>query len=881
MSGFQSPTLIIGLGGTGVAVLRKFKQRFIELYGKDAQRLVKILAIDTAVQPTMPEPTLGPQEFLHLGVPPIDVADVVDMAPRVPALNWLCDANVPAFQIGTGAGMKRLYGHIAYFFRGATIRKRLEEAAAELMHNAGKAAAQGSHPGFRVFIVSSLCGGTGTGMYLDIAYMAHDIVKNQMGLGAPQSFGLLFLPSAFQELKGSPFWSSINANGFAALQELQYYMTLSERTTGSTTLRLPDKDGRVLQLTSEPFQYCYLVGGVNESGNPVANSKDLYDRTAEFLFMTATSDIGSQLMAVAVDRDKCFASFGSSNLQLPQARSLQKYFILMGREILNDIFCPPKEDYVPPKIVEKFDGASGYRTLGDLTTDAAAFLEDEVFSKFDLHSVPASQGLVIINRIIPEMKVAETRYREKLSQRAAQMASAVQDLVHQTIQTSWNLEAGTIQRVTRIIDETVAELRGKIQMLQSRMSAAELDEALAQFRSSSMLGQLFSKGNAQLARFKAAAHSAFEGRAEAILAAEYQTAFAKFTNDLLSLKDKLGEIVRAKSSILAQFESSAQSHLTAIARDQGNLGLLDTANLSEDDDYASDRRGLLMRCRSRDEVKACIGNPDKPAVLPETLVRGLFPVVEEFVDQKVFTGSYVDDTFYERLSQAKINLQLKDTFEQPRRESYLFVNGDNQLQQTLKNAIATAPGGFQSPQVQPGVNPGTATFVRMLAEFKLRDLVEVREMGSAYDAKSKTPDSLYLDLPTHYRSQIREDTNENLGPELFFFGCMLLGIMEVGQNYFLKGRRLLHRDEPDSVARRKAAYEMVKDLTIRNEIEGARTNLILGLNGNEAFVPHVRKTLGTLPPAGTDEYSKLLRAEREAVEKYLATLPVQSQIQGV
>jgi len=102
----------------------------------------------------------------------------------------------------------------------------------------------------------------------------------------------------------------------------------------------------------------------------------------------------------------------------------------------------------------------------------------------------------------------------------------------------------------------------------------------------------------------------------------------------------------------------------------------------------------------------------------------------------------------------------------------------------------------------------------------------------------------------------------------------------VGQNYFLKGRRLLHRDEPDAVARRKAAYEMVKDLTIRNEIENARTSLILGLNGNEAFVPHVRKTLGTLAPSGTDEYSKLLGAEREAVEKYLATLPVQNQVQG-
>ena len=880
MPDIQSPTLIIGLGGTGVAVLRKFKQRYIELYGTD-ERLVKLLAIDTAQQPNMTEALLSSQEFLHLGRPPINVASVISNAANEPALDWLRGTRIPGFQIGIGAGMKRFYGHIAYFFKGLAVRAKIDQAVHELMLASANIVIQGGRSGFRVFIVSSLCGGTGTGMYLDIAYMAHDVVT-RAGLGAPQSFGFLFLPSAFQELKGNNFWKSINANGYAALQELQYYMSLRQRPEGQPTLRMPDNQRTTIQISSEPFQYCYLVGGVNEAGQPVAKSADLYDRTAEFLFMSATSDIGAQLTSVAVDGDRCFASFGSCNLQLPQARSLQKYFALMGREILNDVFGPLPDEFSVPRISERFGAISGYVNPDELSRDAAAFLEEEVFIRHNMRQADSRQALSTIEHLIADIKSSEPKFHEGLLEKSRQIAREARELIAHEVNSAWNLEAGTLQRAVAIIDTAVTEINNKRKSLQLQASPADYDEAFARFKSISKLGQLFTKGDSLLASFRELATRTFESRAHAAVASQLGASLAAVAVEFQQLRDKLVELSRRNLEVVDRFNTAATAHLQAIAQEQGNLGLLDATSITEDDDYRTDRVGLVRRCRSRQEVRASIGSPEKANVSIDTLVKALFTIVDEYVEQKAFKGDFIDDEFYRRLVQSKINLQTHETFRQPRRDSYLFINGSDELQSALAAAIEMAPDGFRKPQVLPGVNPGSATFVRIVAEVKLKDLVEMEQMASAYDEKSHSADAIYLDLPTHKRASIIETSSENLGPELFAFGQVLVGVMDVGQNYLLHGQRMLLHDEPDPVRRRKAVYDAVLTPDIRSEIKLARNSTAQNLGGNTAFVPFMRDRISQLYASipGNQEYRDLLLKEKAAAEAYLGTLPVQPQSVG-
>ena len=129
-----TPTLLVGVGGTGVAVLRKFKRLYMEV-NDEADQYIKLLAIDTDNQLQGTDPYLDNSEFLQLAKPdPIQVTDVLREARRgTKALEWLATMNLPAFEMHRGAGMKRLQGHLAYFWKGSKIRKQIEETMKPLL----------------------------------------------------------------------------------------------------------------------------------------------------------------------------------------------------------------------------------------------------------------------------------------------------------------------------------------------------------------------------------------------------------------------------------------------------------------------------------------------------------------------------------------------------------------------------------------------------------------------------------------------------------------------------------------------------------------------------------------------------------------------------
>ncbi len=114
-------TLLIGLGGTGIDLLRKFKTHYGKYYDKE-QKYIQILGIDTTNQRTdSADPFLENHEFLHLGNPVITSANVMQFRKRN-QFRWLPD-DLPAFSVATGAGMRRLVGHVAYFWRGGRHRR--------------------------------------------------------------------------------------------------------------------------------------------------------------------------------------------------------------------------------------------------------------------------------------------------------------------------------------------------------------------------------------------------------------------------------------------------------------------------------------------------------------------------------------------------------------------------------------------------------------------------------------------------------------------------------------------------------------------------------------------------------------------------------------
>ena len=70
-----------------------------------------------------------------------------------------------------------------------------------------------------IYIISSLCGGTGAGMFLDVAHR----VRQEVGSNA-DIVGIFLMPSTFEsEIRSDLQRRRIQANAYAALKELNHF----------------------------------------------------------------------------------------------------------------------------------------------------------------------------------------------------------------------------------------------------------------------------------------------------------------------------------------------------------------------------------------------------------------------------------------------------------------------------------------------------------------------------------------------------------------------------------------------------------------------------------------------------------------------------------
>lgn len=264
------PTLVIGLGGTGSWVLTHLKRSLQETNGDVLPENIRLLAFDTeasaheapfgSLDSTPSTAKLIPgKEFQHLGgdlygfARQVAEGEYPSIAEWFQADHWLSSVPRASFDLSGGGGQLRQLGRLALFYdlcqgSQSTIRMNLEQA----LHDLG---IERQEQPFEVVVVASLAGGTGSGMFIDIALLARQLLAT-----VPHVLtGFLALPSVFGS-GGNPrtLWMAQ-----AAWRELNRFMS----TTPNFAVRIPDyclasEDQQASrQLTSRLFDTCYLVEG--------------------------------------------------------------------------------------------------------------------------------------------------------------------------------------------------------------------------------------------------------------------------------------------------------------------------------------------------------------------------------------------------------------------------------------------------------------------------------------------------------------------------------------------------------------------------------------------------------------------------------------------
>ncbi len=285
--------LFVGIGGSGGKTIRALKETLDQRlqqagWTEGIPAGWQFLQIDTVLDgQDFPAPMLPLNEFCGMVAPGQTYAQIVeslerrfgDAASRQDALGgWLLpSSNVP---ISTGAGMIRSIGRAISAANASHMHDALRDAASRLQGNDASlgrlyTALTQKKPGKpqppQAVVISSIAGGSGAGMLMDVLDALRAADPNQAWLG--DSLAFLYTPEVFDSIPES-MRSQIPMNALGAMAELmsaRWSMNLSENSDAlfrASGIKVPPGSRKpgVGPVST------YLIGSKNSEGINLADS---------------------------------------------------------------------------------------------------------------------------------------------------------------------------------------------------------------------------------------------------------------------------------------------------------------------------------------------------------------------------------------------------------------------------------------------------------------------------------------------------------------------------------------------------------------------------------------------------------------------------------
>lgn len=340
-TGTYQPTLVVGLGGTGIKVLRLLKRYLVQ----HQLNYVKLLGIDSDQTENLSYVGLMPLSDAEMAL--IDANAAVGLleraASKVPntahVLTYLPDAYdgrtgvhqevKGKIQTQRGAGQFRRAGKLLFCANvsggrnlEAVVRRLRQEMVGLQTTVANRARGVHIQVGTRIFVVSSLAGGQGSGSLLDCLAL----LRKYFDQPQDQIAGVLVLPGQLydQQLRNpAAERPQTRGNALGTLRELQAAM---QGLLGQHTFVF-DAENRYTPGTSPLLNYAYLVDHATFSRLDVATDFELFEAISLFLYALIGCGVGARAEAGAINgpaehvKDpvvpRLFKAFGIGVLQYP------------------------------------------------------------------------------------------------------------------------------------------------------------------------------------------------------------------------------------------------------------------------------------------------------------------------------------------------------------------------------------------------------------------------------------------------------------------------------------------------------------------------------------------------------------------------------------
>lgn len=274
------PIIFIGLGGFGCTVIRKIKRDVLELLpDKGVQEGFSFIGLDT--HPRERNDVLSDTEYVPLSVNVIPGAVASDPQ-YAKHLTWYREL-MGKFEVRSinAANKVRPVGRLSFLYP-PTLNMYYDKLQAAV-HRARRVRERfGTAAIPKVYVVSSLAGGTGSGVFLDLFALTSHLLQAELSTGFLMQ-ALLATPDALMgEQVGADDRSDFFANTYAALKEMLYVIMGSQEIV-SYGIAGPQMERFKVSKLNMPHNI-FLITDSNSAGKVVINSfKDLGELVRSYL----------------------------------------------------------------------------------------------------------------------------------------------------------------------------------------------------------------------------------------------------------------------------------------------------------------------------------------------------------------------------------------------------------------------------------------------------------------------------------------------------------------------------------------------------------------------------------------------------------------------
>lgn len=331
--------LVLGLGGTGELALLELKRLFNPQRPGTVPPYVRLLYVDTVASESRGGVALQEVECLPLFLR--DPRAVLDNPANAHLKTWFPEG-LAVQTLVHGAAQVRPLGRLALHAQVERFLHQLGNCLDTLMDRARlrempESIAADDQGSIEVYVLASLCGGTGSGICIDVA----QLVRNELR-DAPtvRVFGVFLLPGPFRRHGAT---SRVAANAYAALKELDYLANLQ------TALEVDFGAGRTVTIDRSPFDMIYLVDSVGERYDTTTSIQQLARQMAYLPYLMSTTAVGTHVRGILHNllpqleakprvqgKRATYASFGVATLELPES-SVARARRAFERELLQQL----------------------------------------------------------------------------------------------------------------------------------------------------------------------------------------------------------------------------------------------------------------------------------------------------------------------------------------------------------------------------------------------------------------------------------------------------------------------------------------------------------------------------------------------------------------